>query len=80
MFSWFTLPVVAPFTVGWLTAPLVVVQAASPEPDSFFWAGLLTALVPMLILGALGGVAVRLYIRERGRTDEERSEEASRQA
>lgn len=79
MFSRFTLPVVARFTAGWLTAPLVV-QVASPEPDSFFWAGLLTALVPMLILGALGGVAVRLYIRERGRADEERSEEASGQA
>lgn len=46
-----------------LASPLLIQEGA--RPDSFFWAGLLTALVPMLVLGALGGVAVHLYLRER---------------
>jgi hypothetical protein len=40
-----------------------------PDPEGYFWGGLLTALFPVLILGTLGGIAVYLYVKERDRSE-----------
>jgi uncharacterized protein (DUF2062 family) len=60
---------------GVAAAPAIVVQA-QPRPESFFWTGVLTALVPVLILGALGALVIHLYLRERRSREAERRRRA----
>ncbi len=42
---------------------------------AFFFAGLLMALVPLLVLGTLGAVLIRLYLRSRASAREAGAED-----
>ncbi len=61
-------------TYASLASELALVQSQS-RPLNFFWAGVLMALVPVLIFAGLTGTLIYLYLREvRSRAKEHVSE------
>lgn len=62
-------PTIFVLSASAMASAVTVVAQAQPRPESFFWAGVVTALVPVLILGTLGGVVLHLYLRERRSRD-----------
>lgn len=62
-------------TYASLASGLALVQSQS-RPLNFFWAGILMALVPVLIFAGLAGTLIYFYLREVRSRAEKRVSEA----